>query len=59
MELSTISRKIKAFRMKHLLTQSEMARKHKLSRVNIARWEAGLNYPSMHSLRQLKKKNII
>lgn len=51
-----LSEKIRKIREDHGLTQEEMAEKLSVTRQAISKWERGLGYPSIDSLRLLSKE---
>lgn len=54
-----VSLRVKAYRLEHNLTQSELAIQLGVDRMQIIRWESGKHKPGKLALRMLKEKKII
>jgi len=58
-DTTKIGLKMKAYRAYNQMTQEDLARKLEVSRIQIARWEAGKHRPSRLAMRVLKENGIL
>jgi len=54
-----VAQKIKIYRMGNRLTQTELAEKLGVTKMEIIRWEAGRNKPNSQAMERLKEVGIL